>query len=547
MGSTILSSPPPPVRPSPINTYRPSRPHYQDSRPHAPAMPGNEDTEFVGGAISSPRHIDRRRQAATARISHFDIAALADAQYHGGSEGYYPLTPALIHKCGYTAINSVDVISSYNELILVHESVMTNWVGRFTVGPQIDRILEKGLVSLPRLQSLAVESAVEWYDTLQKTLLIYLVPLTPLDCVMVKMGYEALCIPGTGLTRYPVAARVLLELLPRLLPKTDDEVTSIINMVRMESNNGYDLLWRILELTVPGFDPTVPVTLPTWSDDGIFDFAHAFLLYYRLLSKKGEFHDDKTRSTTFLQAIKDYAFADIITTLLTCINNYFSVDDDGYLPASLCIMGLAHQLNKSAKLRANSVLPRAHRLTGESPAWQFDVPIQGSPRVFRLDAGGRDRPPPREGRDGRDNRGGRGFQPRPFTPGGRNGGSRPPPADHPRGRFVRPDRNGRKWDPDLICDACRRSGHIAAQCDMLAIAIFIEKYKKEASPDMKDKIEEAWLARWKGELGNPSKKPRRVMKAYIDSLDSTVDAVDEQMCWECWPEDDGGSEFGDSA
>jgi hypothetical protein len=82
---------------------------------------------------------------------------------------------------------------------------------------------------------------------------------------------------------------------------------------------------------------------------------------------------------------------------------------------------------------------------------------------------------------------------------------------------------------------------------MLAIAIFIEKYKKEASTKMKDKIEEAWLARWKGELGNPSKKPRRVMKAFIDFLDLTVDAVNEQMCWECWPEDDGGSEFGDSA
>ena len=76
-----------------------------------------------------------------------------------------------------------------------------------------------------------VESAAEWYDTLQKTLMIYLVPITPIDCVMIKMGYEALCIPGTGLTRYPVAARVLLELLPRLLPKTNDKVSSIINMV----------------------------------------------------------------------------------------------------------------------------------------------------------------------------------------------------------------------------------------------------------------------------------------------------------------------------
>jgi len=156
-------------------------------------MFGNEEHTSLGGAISSPRHLDRRRQAANARVSQFDIAALADVKYHGGGDGYYPLTPAIIHNCGYTAINTVDVISSYNEIILVHESVMTKWVGRFTVGPQIDCILEKGLVSLPRLQSLEEESAVEWYDTLQKTLMIYLVPITPLDCVMIKMGYEALC------------------------------------------------------------------------------------------------------------------------------------------------------------------------------------------------------------------------------------------------------------------------------------------------------------------------------------------------------------------
>ena len=83
-------------------------------------------------------------------------------------------------------------------------------------------------------------------------------------------------------------ARVLLELLPRLLPKTNDEVSSIINMVRMESSNSFDLLWRILELTVPGLDPTFPIKISTWSDDGIFDFAHAFQLYYRLLSSKGQ-------------------------------------------------------------------------------------------------------------------------------------------------------------------------------------------------------------------------------------------------------------------
>ena len=81
---------------------------------------------------------------------------------------------------------------------------------------------------------------------------------------------------------------------------------------------------------------------------------------------------------------------------------------------------------------------------------------------------------------------------------------------------------------------------------MLTIAIFIEKYKKEASAVVKGKIEEAWLARWKSNLGNPTRKPRRVMKAYIDYLDSTVGVVDEQMCWECWPKDNGGDMFVDS-
>ena len=211
-----------------------------------PQLFGDDEDALLGGFIWFPHNVDRHRQAAIAKVSPFDIAALANTKYHGGIEGYYTLTPSIIHNCGYTAINTGDVISSYNEIILVHESVMTNWVGRFTVGPQIDCILEKGLVSLPRLRPLEVESAVEWFDTLQKTLLIYLVPITLLNCVMIKMGYEALCVPGTGLSCYPIAACVLLELLPRLLPTTNNEVSSLINMVPMESNNGYDLCWRSL-------------------------------------------------------------------------------------------------------------------------------------------------------------------------------------------------------------------------------------------------------------------------------------------------------------
>ena len=55
---------------------------------------------------------------------------------------------------------------------------------------------------------------------------------------------------------------------------------------------------------------------------------------------------------------------------------------------------------------------------------------------------------------------------------------------------------------------------------------------------MKDKLELEWLQCWQGELGNLSWKPCRVMKAYIDLLDILVDTLDEQMCWECWPDAD---------
>ncbi len=54
--------------------------------------------------------------------------------------------------------------------------------------------------------------------------------------------------------------------------------------------------------------------------------------------------------------------------------------------------------------------------------------------------------------------------------------------------------------------------------------------------DTKNKVETEWLARWKGDLGNPSRKPRHVMKAYLDLLDMSVDDLDDQMCWEYWPD-----------
>jgi len=502
-----------------------------------------EDDDSLGGMIVSPRNADRRRQALVARISPLDVARLGNVRYHGGVKGYYPLTMAIVHCCGYTALNSTDVILNYNDIIRIHTTVWEMWEhprGNYK-GPQLDKILEKGLASFPRLSTVEVEASVDFYDSFQKTALLYLLPVVPFDCISIKMGFEALCPPGLGLPKYAVIAAVMMELLPRLLPRSDTQVSSLVNMVRAESGNGYDLLWRVLALTVPGFDPSIQVTIPVWQDDDIFDFALSFLLYFRLQAKKGVVQDDRTHSLTFLNALGEPASAGTVTTLLTCITNYPSEWDDGYLPTHLCVMGLANQINTNARSRALAVVPKIRRTIAMGDEWDRRATIQGSPRISRLDARDNGRPhhrdfgrgSPREStRD--DSRPGGYCH---VAQGGRDGGrARSNPT--PRGRYARPDRNGGDLHPSVICDACRLTGHVAANCDILAIALFIEKYKKDLSADVKDRIESDWLARWKGSLGNPNRKPRRVMKAYLDLMDMMMDDLDDQMCWECWPDEE---------
>lgn len=505
-----------------------------------------------GGQIVSPRHWDRRQVAHTAGHSPLDAAALACQAYHGYQRGYYPLTAEIIASCGYR--DARGGVSRYcNDIILLHRRVMDAWENRRTQqrGPSVDRILEKGLPVFPRLDTLEVSATVDFYDKLHKTSALFLLPLMLFDAINLNTGFEGLCPPGLGLQRYAEIAGVFMEILPRLLPSSDSHVTSLVMVVRAESNNGFDLLWRILELAVPGFDPSHQISPPVWIGEDIFDFCLAFVLYFRLQAKKGLVHDERTKSLTFLQAVQEPAYVDVITTLQAHIDTYLSQQDFGYLPPNLCMMGLASQMNKNARARVRDALPRvARRLAWDQDGGHPSTPeIQGYhiPRVFRTDTP-RDRnqygtagPRTPDRRDeGRDY--GRGV-PRPSPQEANRRYNQRPDREGPRGRYARPDHNRRQYDPDITCAACKRRGHPAASCDMLAMALFLDKYTRSIGHADRDKIEKAWLLRWKENLGNPSRLPRKVMKAYLEYMDISAETLDNQMDWECWPVDDAVEEF----
>ena len=127
---------------------------------------------------------------------------------------------------------------------------------------------------------------VKFYDGLQKISMRYLLPLMPFDSIRLAFGYEGLCPPGLGTTRYSAIASAWMDVLPRLLPQKESLVKSTIFSVSVESNNGFDLLWRVLEIAVPGFKSMNPVQVPSWTPQtDVLSFCREHLLYFRIQSE----------------------------------------------------------------------------------------------------------------------------------------------------------------------------------------------------------------------------------------------------------------------
>ena len=297
-----------------------------------------------------------------------------------------------------------------------------------------------------------------------------------------------------------------------------------------------------MALAVPGFDPAQHVLAPVWEDyRDIFDFYHAHVLYFCLKAKRGLYYDDPTCSSTFLRAIQQPEYIEVFTTLQTHIELYQDMDM-GYLPPTLCMMELANRIDTNAMAWVSHYgIPRANRMYGAAECGDDEESttplIQGSTlAVFCADVDGRGRDIRRQGIG--DNRYSGG------APGSPRDAYRPRDLPNPCGRYARPDHNKSKFAPTITCDACKQWGHPASQCDILAQAIFFTKYIKHSLTDLaRGKLEEAWLKSWKEKLGHPNRTPGKVLQTFLDTMDISINDLDQQMCWDCRPADDNVEEF----
>ena len=119
--------------------------------------------------------------------------------------------------------------------------------------------------------------------------------------------------------------------------------------------------------------------------------------------------------------------------------------------------------------------------------------------------------------------------------GTRDRGPARPGAHGPQGRALHPAQRRRPFPPGVICAACKCAGHEATNCNMLAIALFVDRHKDRLSENEKSSIEEKWIARWKDNVGQPTRTPRQVMQTYCKELDILAEHLIKAMDWDCWP------------
>ncbi len=506
---------------------------------------------LLGGAITTPRSTNKDRAARLRNISRHDIGGLASPAYHGGEHGISDLSISFIHKCGYQSFSTDvadNVLPCYGSIQLLHKKVRQAWYNPRTLqsGPSIERILEKGLAIIPKLSDRTAKDTVAFYECLQQVSGAYLIPLMPFDSLCLAHNYEGLFPPGLGTSAYAECAIAVMELLICILQEHDLEINATISAVRNSSRNGYDLLWRVLTLYVPGFDPTIPIAQPVWSKDSeVLSFSQSHLLYFRLQAKKGIYYTPQDWSNIFLRAVAPSDYADVVTNLQTIVDAFHHPDDDNDLPDNLRVDGIAMMIHNNAKHHVRDIAqPRAYRMTASDFHWDpmneedFGYShIQGyTPRVNRLDHprdchfGQNGGAPPHYGGDRYANQSSDCSR-----HSDRN--SRTPDCPGPQGCPARPDLRCRPFLPNVQCNECKRNGHTAHNCNMLAMAIFLEWYTKK---DLSDAdclaIKTKWLRRHRQQLGDPAKTPRQVMQAYCDMMNVTPDCLDLAIDWDCWPE-----------
>ena len=345
------------------------------------------------------------------------------------------------------------------------------------------------------------------------------VAIVPFGAIMISLGKRGLCPPGLGNSKYHEMSRALYNCLRSgIIPVAATRLNSVARMVGNNSGNGYDLLWNILVLTLPVFDPMVRAHFPSWEDQDrcVHKFADASLLYYQLQKKRGERFSFREMSLQYLRGITEPSYMGIITGLQTSVIS--SVIDE--LPDDLQISSLAtriHQTMSNFEI-PNPRINSMQRYDGTPAPSDFQPIGEYDDDDYEMQDD-----PSAKMQDGVVNNLRRPIGTRPGDRFGRTSNTRDRGSD--RGGRGGNDRQRRPnaQNKDMQCHACGAFGHGARQCKGLARTLRILKYAG-ANKALCDQLLKEWEA-------NKDPGGRKMLSRYLEAYNFSAADVFSQMDW----------------
>jgi hypothetical protein len=351
---------------------------------------------------------------------------------------------------------------------------------------------------------LSIESWVDFYTHLTSDLKFYHIGLVPFDAIVLRYGYLGLVLPGIGDDRYLPMARVLYNILERLLPVDDPTIRMCNDSASGYTMDGFRWLHGIFTNFLPAFSPYITATPPLWHEvRDISRSAKLYNLYYRFLALQSVYHTDIVRSRAFLAGIDEESLRPSIISLQTGLVNFTNrlvgeFDDPTELPPHFGIDGLAAALIKSTTPvstsmalsypTANSTFaPRYYQAYDDYP-FTFGTANSTSRPSSYTRPFSRDRRPP-----------GRGYR---------------PPSRERSHRRVPSNDASQQSGPVEFCKACSER-HPVERCWKVARALIIQRFiKQNIGSDLLSKIEKAYNERFDPK---PSARANATSAAFLEA------------------------------
>ena len=513
---------------------------------------GDDDGSGSGGDGLSPRtgpaRSPRQRAALTKDLSDDILLWHAGNMIRGDPvEG--------IDCMETTDIEALDVDPLYSTMIAEeHYELIENWSNPRWVshdnrhygdgytpsaflGPNTTEI-QKQISGWDKLSDLTPTGWQAFYKKLRRYSLRWKIALIPFEAINLRFECKGhgLCLCGLGLSRWRRMGDALFLILEYLLPTTDQRITTAIETLANATltANGYELLWVLLKEFIPMFDRTIPSQLPSWpASDDIFQYARLITMYCDMSRHSGSRFTEAMKSRMFLRGVQG-KYIPIANQFRALVRSYCPGKDGvtrnlAPLPRELTIMELASSLveevAEAPSTATTSLAFRSHvpSLTSTTPSHLSSLTPTTGPSNNNEESSSR--PSHIQG-----------FVASLARTRGPRGRSAPNPAS-------RPPRQQQQPRHAAVCEACGKFGHPASRCDMLAMAIFVNRYSRnrDNATALRD-IEARWVERNKPHLPRDERTPRTILANYCAEMEFSEEQVDYELDWDYLHDPSGAEE-----